>query len=196
MSARKSIAQLAAVMERSRAKTLQARERKDKKREARKRGDVPSFSLCVQAPDECGQTRPAVINSTTVSEWFKAGLKRLYGDDYEPSKGKTWWTIAERALAQRMLKQYGPEVVEKAVAWFCDNWKQMVEEGRGRLRGTPNIRLMWGMRDWVIAPYVAGEIPTVGRAPEPEKKKPPHKRHNAGEWDDEEDFVEGGGWGT
>lgn len=158
----------------SQERTLEAAQQAQRKREQKRarraarppRAEVPTFGA-----DAGGQTPPRVINSTQVQEWFRSGLRDLYGDKLTlPPKGE-WWTIHEKGLAKKLLNAYGPELVQKAVAHFCATWPQRVEASEGRLGGIPGIGLLWKIRDRVFAE-------AQGVAPPPVKPKPRRARRN------------------
>jgi len=87
-----------------------------------------------------------VSKSTSVFYWFKDALLRLNGKQFIISP----WTVKQKKLAKDLLKIYGAPLVKKAVDWFCDNWGEIVDKSRGRLRGAPSIGLLWSMREMVF----------------------------------------------
>jgi len=103
------------------------------------------------------------INSTDVERWLKAGVAQLYGKPINQGR----WGAKERKLAKNLLADFGPEMVERAVAHFCAHWKTMVHNSRGQLDGMPTINLLWGMRARVFA-EVQGIDNTPDRSARPE----------------------------
>lgn len=87
-----------------------------------------------------------IANATTIRGWFLERLQQKYGAGYMAGS----WTIPQRTLAKRLLKDYGEEMVARAVTYMFDEWEAMVRGSKGRLRGEPTINLLWGMREQII----------------------------------------------
>jgi hypothetical protein len=122
-------------------------ERKKRETKAATKAEVPNFAL------EIGQTKPKLVNSVQVEDWFREGLHLLYGGKLElPQRGK-WWTAGERRNANILLKEYGAELVKKAVLHLCATWIQRVEASQGRLAGIPSLGYLFSskVRDHIFA---------------------------------------------
>lgn len=134
-----------------------------------------------------GQTRKHIVNWYTVQGWFWREIvlvdkKWLVAGKHESEKKQTWWTWREKGCAERLLKLYGPEVVEKVVKWFVKNWQAMKDRSDGKLTGAPTVNLLWVSRERIVPDAIAGvEIELHGKG----KKKGKRKRQNIGEYNDE-----------
>jgi hypothetical protein len=127
------------------AKTEEKREKRKREKEAKPKAEVPKFAL------EVGQDKPKLVNSVQVEDWFRDGLKLLYGGKLElPQRGK-WWTVGERRNAKRLLDMYGADLVRKAVLHLCATWPQRVEASEGRLAGIPSIGYLVVAKNTVFA---------------------------------------------
>ena len=166
-SHRKGLKALKAIVEKSRAGTQQAREEVVARRQKKStettisRPEVPSFELSLTNP---GQPSERPVTSTNVRRWFRDGLLKLYGADFALPSEDQWWTIAEMSLAKKLLKQYDPVLVEKAVSHFCATWNQRLDVADGALGGMPTIKLLYKIRVQVF-----GEA--QGKVDFPKKKK-------------------------
>ena len=141
----------AAAKERTAAAQKKMQERRDdanKKREEAPKPEVPSFDLSLTND---GQKARRPVNSTQVKEWLRAGLRTLYGEKLTLPRDNEWWTVHEKSLALKLLRSYGPDLVEKTLAHFCATWPQRVDEAEGRLGGIPTIGLLWKLREGIFA---------------------------------------------
>lgn len=129
--------------------TRQVRAEVEAKREARKatQSVAPPLVLEPSAPKE----KP--VTATQVEAWFKAGLQELYGPTFVVAR----WTVKEKALAKRLLEDYGPELVDKAIKAYCQDWEGLVKRSRGRLNGTPTFGLFWAMRNEIFGSVQVGK---------------------------------------
>jgi hypothetical protein len=126
-------------------KTEEKREKRKKVKVEKQKAEVPDFAL------EVGQRKPKLVNSVQVEDWFRDGLKLLYGGKLElPQRGK-WWTVGERRNAKRLLDMYGEDLVHKAVLHLCATWTQRVEASEGRLAGIPSIGYLVVAKNTVFA---------------------------------------------
>lgn len=150
MSDREKLLALKRRIEDVRQKTAEAKvEVKERRAKAREQ-KAEKFSLDVQE-----QEKPKkVVNSRNVKQWFDDGLLRLYGPQFIVPKR---WTVPQQALAKRMLEDYGEDLVEKAVGYFCDSWQETVRKSRGRIGGCPSVNLLWAMRDIVFTEAQTGK---------------------------------------
>lgn len=145
---------MAMALKASREKTAQAAEEVEEKREAKaaEKAAAPPRTR-VRAPvmliTPTGEREP---NSTDVHGWFVEGIHAALGADIRVGS----WAAKQRALAKRLLTEYGADMTRKAVAHFCASWKAYLE--KGRFKGLPTIELMWSMRDTIF-----GEIQLAGR---------------------------------
>lgn len=178
-------------------------EKRKNKREIRQelkedRPETPSFEDCYtrttvdKLVGNVGQTKENKITWFCVQRWFVKGIRKnnpdwLVVDKGEVSEKKqTWWGIEEITCANKLLKHYGAEIVEKTVEWFCDNWQGIMDNSNGRLSGAPNVRLLWVSRDIFFVDAKLGYVP--GR------KKKKVKKHMVGEYDPELDGSTKVGW--
>jgi hypothetical protein len=93
------------------------------------------------------------VNATQVERWFSDGVKEIYGPTFVVAR----WTVPQKALAKRLLDEYGADLVEKAVFSYCKGWEAMVKKSRGRLVGAPTLGLFWSMRETVFAEVQVGK---------------------------------------
>lgn len=190
---REGLRSLLARVERAKARTQKAKEVVTEQRAKRKvqeasapKSEIPLFDLALTND---GQPKKRPITCIDVRRWFREGLRRLYGDDFAMPPEDEWWTVHEMSLAKKLLKQYEPALVEKAVVHFCATWDQRTEASEGRLCGTPGVALLWKIRERVFA-----EV--QGMASVPVKPKEHRKRRNkkdVGEY--KEGKPIGFGWG-
>ena len=164
--------------------------------EDRVKPDTPSFGKLdlkeaaktdrERAKNKSRQTDKSVVNWFTVQSWFKAGIlknnpawlgTKKHGDK---KYGQMTWVWDQKNCAERLLKAYTPEEVEKTVAWFCDNWQAMMDASDNRLSGAPTVNLLWVSRERIFADAALGKVPKIPRRV-PTKK--PNKRHMVGEYD-------------
>lgn len=134
-----------------RAAAAKRQVRKDEKA-AQPKSEVPSFAE--HEKDELtngGRKRQPVVNSTTVMEWFREGLREAYGDKLTIPEGRGWWTVGQKKTALLLLDQYGPEKVRRTISHFCRTWEDRVDRSNGFLGGIPTINLLWKMKDEVFA---------------------------------------------
>jgi hypothetical protein len=109
---------------------------------------VPNFGSATSAPP--APARPP--SAATVREWFRVGIRGLYPDLVLPPN-EAWWTVVEMTLAKKLLAQYGPALVERAVAWGCAQWPAFLSRtarDAKPLLGYPNIRWLWGWREAIF----------------------------------------------
>jgi hypothetical protein len=178
-----------------------AREKRKEKNKIKQelKPETPSFKDCYtqstvdKSAGDNRQTKKDVINWFCVQRWFVKGIRKNNSDwlvvdkgDDVSEKKQTWWGIEEITCANKLLKHYGPEIVEKTVEWFCDNWQAMIDNSNGRLSGAPNVRFLWVGRDRIFVDAKLGNVP--GR------KKPKKKKHMVGEYDPELDGSTKIGW--
>ena len=130
-------------------------------REAKPKTD---FKLEPQAP--APKAKPKPKNSTFVEAIFKEELLALYGAGYFVPR----WTVKERTLAMRLLKDYGEELTEKAVRFFVKDWPNLVARSRGKVKGAPNVAFMWGARHMVFGEVQGGAINCAKADPKVDKK--------------------------
>jgi hypothetical protein len=90
--------------------------------------------------------KPRKINSVEVEKWFRHGIREVYGENYLVSA----WNVKHRVLAKKLLAEYGDDLTERGVGWFCRNWKRLVSNSNGRLIGCPTVQLLWAMKDQVF----------------------------------------------
>ncbi len=145
---------MAMALKASREKTAQAAEEQEEKRVAKAVEKAAS-------PPRTRTRAPAVLvtptgerepNSTDVHGWFVTGIRAAFGDDVRVGS----WAAKQRALAKRLLTEYGPDMTRRAVEHFCASWKAYLE--KGRFKGLPTVELLWSMRDTIF-----GEIQLAGR---------------------------------
>jgi len=170
---REGLLALRARVDRAKARTQEAKEAVAERRAkckvqeaAAPKPEVPLFTLTLTND---GQPKKPSITCIDVRRWFREGLRRLYGDKFAMPPEDEWWTVHEMALAKKLLKQFEPALVEKAVAHFCSTWNQRVEAAEGRLGGIPGMGLLWKIRERVFA-----EV--QGKASVPVKPKEGRKR--------------------
>jgi hypothetical protein len=148
--------------------------------------DTPSFEDCNKPYERSPLTDKVVkkkrenkVNWFSVQQWFIKGINKNNPDWFvaknkdQKEHNQTWWAWAEKNCAERLLKHYGPDTVEKTVEWFCDNWQSMVDDSNGKLSGAPNVRFLWAGRDRIFPDAVIG-------------KKPKVKKHMVGEYNAEQ----------
>ena len=80
------------------------------------------------------------VNWFCVQGWFVGAISRSNKDWLVVEKdcdeeSQTGWAWAEKGCAHRLLKHYGPEIVESTVNWFVENWQAMKDGSGGRLYG-------------------------------------------------------------
>jgi len=164
------------------------------KRAARRKKKVPKSSDKPLVPSfgplgiedktrDCGQTQKKVIGWFLVQGWFRSAIIKTNPawlvTDHEDAtaQSQSWWTWAEKNCAERLLKRYGEETVEKTVKWFVANWQAKKDRSDGRLEGAPTVNLLWVSRERIFSDAKEGI-----------KIKPPRKRktkkHMVGEYDD------------
>jgi hypothetical protein len=180
-SGREGLLALRARVERAKARTKGAKQEVTERRLIRKvqeaavpKPEVPSFSLALTND---GQPKKRPITCKDVRRWFREGLRRLYGDKFAMPPEDEWWTVHEMALAKKLLKQFDPALVEKAVAHFCSTWDQRVEAAEGRLGGIPGVGLLWKIRERVFA-----EVQGVASVPVKPKEGRKRKDKNSDEY--------------
>lgn len=103
----------------------------------------------VEKPKRVGKS----VNASAVEDWFRYGLSALFGQTFIVPK----WTVKQKTLAKWMLEQYGPELTQAGVVYFCDNWNNLVRSSRGRLSGAPTVNLLWAMRERIFADVQSGK---------------------------------------
>ena len=181
--------------------TVATRKKVRKKRSARKtreeKPDTPDFEAADKPYTQSSlydaaktkkrnsrQTKGSVVNWFCVQDWLISGILRnnrkwfvVKKDGEWKENEQTWWVWGEKNCAERLLKHYGAEVVEKTVAWFCDNWQAMIDASDGRLSGAPSVKLLWVSRDRIFADA------ELGISPAKPKRRANKKRHMVGEYD-------------
>lgn len=159
------------------------------------KSDCPDFSdvFCESSLDDavafgkkCGQRKKCAVNWFQVQGWFANAIARnnkdwlvVEKDDDELSQ--TAWAWKEKGCAERLLKHYGPEVVEKTVDWFCDNWQAMKDASCGKLYGAPTVCFLWSSRERIFPAAKEGK-PYVVSTKKHSKRK---KKHMVGEYNAE-----------
>lgn len=118
--------------------------RKEEKREAKALLEKPTPS--VEELAALRAMKPKKVNARDVERWFNEALLTMYGSAFITPR----WGTKEWSLAKELLRDYGPDLVGKAVTYICEQWDDLVERSRGKLRGSPNIALLWGMRAMVF----------------------------------------------
>lgn len=91
-------------------------------------------------------------NAADVERWLREGTVALYGPKFVVPR----WTVKQRTLAKNLLLAYGEELVERAVEYYCQTWRDRVNKSRGRITGAPTINLLWAMREVVFAEVQVG----------------------------------------
>lgn len=186
-----------------RAKNKSQRKKAEAETPKDERPDFGKMDLAEAARSKkrkAGQTGTSVVNWFNVQGWFKEGMLRNNPDwlvvrhDDDDRYDQTWWCWREKSCAEKLLKHYGPKVVEKTVAWFCDNWQGLMDASDYRLTGAPTINLLWVSRERYFVDAKLGKKP---KAPKKHKRNPSGKKlHMVGEYNAESaskspDF----GWG-
>jgi hypothetical protein len=125
---------VAARVEQTREKTEAAAEKARGRREAAaaRRASSP-------APEKQKRGEPT---ATDVEAWFREAIIGRFGD---VSVGR--WAIRDKAHARDMLRDYGPELTERAVRFFAATY-----DGDG----LPGIRLLYALRDKVFGQLQRG----------------------------------------
>ena len=108
MSGRAKLAALRAKVKKSRDRTETVRKEQVAKRASRPKPKPKAESKPVEKK----------INSVDVEGWFRAGIFELYGNKFIVPP----WTVKQRSLAKKLLGIYGPDLTEKAVKLFCEDW--------------------------------------------------------------------------
>ena len=73
-----------------------------------------------------------------------------------------WSTKGKQgALAKKILEIYGPELTEKTVGYFCDNWDIIMENSGGKISGLPTVEMLWAMRSRIFADVELGKKMSV-----------------------------------
>ncbi len=123
----------------------------DAERRKRERIRKAGSEALAQAEREA-EPVPKPVNSTDVREWFQSGVNALYQREIKLAN----WGARERALAKKLLDEYGVDLTRQAVEYFVGNWKQIAQ--RGKFRGLPTVNLMFAMRDTIF-----GEVQLGGK---------------------------------
>lgn len=150
-----SRSKLSALKRRVKAQQEKTKEIHDEQRRKRVLRNVKTGKMApprVEEMREWGLSSPdpkpkKKANSADVERWFREALFELKGRKYVISQ----WSGKQKATANRLLKTYGDELVEKAVKLFVESWPQRMARSRGRLYGEPTIMLLYGMRDEIFA---------------------------------------------
>lgn len=159
-------------------KRVAKRKKKAEAKESEPERKLPTFDL--RSPSD-GQTGKAVLNSKTVEGWFNAALLKRQGDDeYIPVK----WGRREQGMANTLLKEYGDELLHRAIDLFVAKWGEIVDYSHGRLSGEPTINLLYSKR---MRAQIFGEL--QGNA-----KGRSRKRAQVGEHHGPRDKGRGIGW--
>lgn len=145
-----------------------------------------------------GQTETDVVNWYHVQSWFIHGILRnnpdwlvVKVDSKRSPETQTMWVWPEKNCAERLLKHYGKDVVEKTVAWFCDNWQGIMDASNGRLGGGPSVKLLWVSRERFFAEAKQNRIYKPGF-----KGAKKRRKHMVGEYDANADSkMPDIGWG-
>lgn len=153
---REALSKLRARVAKVAENTRQVRAEVEVKREERKvepfsrRPPAPVLTL---VPVEAEKVvRKRAVTASTVEDWFKGGLTVLFGPSFIVPK----WTVKQKTLAKWLLDQYGAELTESGVSYFCENWQNFVKSSRGRLSGAPTVNLLWAMRERIFADVQSG----------------------------------------
>ena len=141
--------------------TQQVRAEVEAKREERKAQQPftrrPPAPVLTLVPDEPVESKPKraskSVTASAVEAWFKSGVSELFGPTFIVPK----WTVKQKTLAKWLLEQYGPELTQAGVVYFCDNWNNLVKSSRGRLSGAPTVNLLWAMRERIFADVQSGK---------------------------------------
>lgn len=156
---REALSKLRARITKVAENTRQVRAEVEQKREERKvepfsrRPPAPVLTL-VPVEAETARVAPKrAVTAHAVEAWFKSGLVELFGPSFVVPK----WTVKQKTLAKWLLEQYGPELTEKGVSYFFENWNGLVKSSRGRLSGAPTVNLLWAMRERIFADVQSGK---------------------------------------
>lgn len=184
------------------------RKQRAKPPEGAQRGLTPSFEAALTND---GQSPPRPVNSNQVLEWFRAGWRNLYGETtWVPQTTSEGLSVGERKLACTLLRLYGPDLVQRAVAELCTRfrWWQGIFAQRGHtLVDPPNVKLLWILRGSVFAQvqgvdqtpqtvhWSPGKEPPAKRGKDKGKGDPPKRRNKRGVGEFEERGEIGIGWG-
>lgn len=89
--------------------------------------------------------RQKTVNSRTVEGWWQDAMKEKYGDTIMYGR----WTVAQKTMAKRLLKEFGEELVKKAIDHFVIGWDSFTRENTWVV-GYPTINLLFSMRVQVM----------------------------------------------
>ena len=156
---KKKLRALRALAQKSIKTTQEVKKGRKKKRKTgqTKALQTVSFSELKLEPPK---SKPKFKNSTWIKDLFDQALFKLYGDGFRTP----YWGAKERSLAMRLIKQYVEELCEKAVAHFVASWPDYIANSRGKLRGMPNISLLWGMQSQVFGDIQGSAINCKGES--------------------------------
>lgn len=186
------------MIKKSSKNTLKQHEKKMAKKAARASNRIAEKDLELLASMEagltnCGQSGEKVITSTDVENWFREGIEDNYGATITLPPENRWWRPKEKSLAKKLLEEYGPELVKKAVLYLCENWEKMVEGSGGKLQGMPTIEFLWGARARIVPDAERGREYKVSPA-KPKLSDNNVLRHDAAEYSKKSRRI-GVGWG-
>jgi hypothetical protein len=176
--------------------------RRAKKESDKKKGDHPDFGLMsldeAVGQQSCRQTQDGIVNWYIVQGWFWREIKRVNPawlvvkkKNRGTEKDQTWWAVKEKKLAHKLLAHYGPEVLERTVRWFVENWQAIKDRSQGKVTGAPTVQLLWASRERIFSDAEAG----IEVKPLEKHRAKKRKRHMVGEYDDESASEPRIGWG-
>lgn len=111
-------------------------------------GDMSSFVLEAPKPKPTPKPRakrppkqpaPTVALEAVMIE----AIKGVFGEQVITKK----WAAKERALAKKLIDNYGAEMTSTVVSRFVAEWPNMVRQSRGRLYGLPTLNFLWATQD-------------------------------------------------
>jgi len=169
--------------------TSAARAARKAKREAKakgeegKDGEIGGYAEPRYDGDECFRDG---VSSRDVRKWFKESQ-----EEFMPHLRRLpRWPDADRKMAKEMLREFGPALMRGTIRWFWLYWDEYRQVSRGRLTGTPTVRLLYAMRSRVFADCQLDQVPGVTN----EKRE----TVNRDEYDEERDHQDTGtdpfGW--
>lgn len=163
--------------------------KRSKKSNSNKKVGVPNFGQMTLddsvGQQNCRQTETNDVNWYTVQGWFWKEIMHINPkwavvEKFGAQEDQTWWTWKEKNCAQRLLKHYGSDVLNRTIKWFVENWQAMKDRSEGKLTGSPTVTLLWVSRERIFADAEAG-FPIRP----PKKTSSKRKRHMNSEYDEE-----------